>query len=57
MQYGIQEKPSIFDNVMRNRHLQCPHDAFHCIDGLAKEMLQATFEILLSIGEIKFLNI
>jgi hypothetical protein len=42
---------------MRDRHLQCLHDTFHCIGGLAKEMLQATFEILLPAGEIEFLNI
>ncbi|CAB5388031.1 unnamed protein product [Rhizophagus irregularis] len=28
-QYGIQNKPSIFDNVTCDRHLQCPHDVFH----------------------------
>uniref|UniRef100_U9UC83 Uncharacterized protein n=1 Tax=Rhizophagus irregularis (strain DAOM 181602 / DAOM 197198 / MUCL 43194) TaxID=747089 RepID=U9UC83_RHIID len=57
MEYGIQENPSVFDNVMRDRHFQCPHDAFHCIGGIVKEMLQATFEILNSIGENEFLNV
>ncbi|CAB5371849.1 unnamed protein product [Rhizophagus irregularis] len=28
-QYGIRNKPSIFDNVTHDRHLQCPHDVFH----------------------------
>ncbi|PKY62094.1 hypothetical protein RhiirA4_487991 [Rhizophagus irregularis] len=50
-QYGIRNKPSIFDNVIRDRHLQCPHDAFHCMGGLANQMLQATFSILTSKGE------
>jgi|GEM_PF-3337476 len=54
--YGIREKPSIFDNITRDRHIQCPHDAFHCMGGLAKEMLQATFEILSSAGEDEFLK-
>jgi len=39
MQYGIWEKLSIFDNVMCDCHLQCPHDAFYYIGDLAKEML------------------
>ncbi|GBC28437.2 hypothetical protein GLOIN_2v1480079 [Rhizophagus irregularis DAOM 181602=DAOM 197198] len=56
-QYGIREKPSSFDSISRDRHIQCPHDAFHCIGGLAKEMLQSTFGILNSIGENKFLNV
>jgi hypothetical protein len=55
-EYGIREKPSIFDKIIRDRHLQCPHDAFHCIGGLAKEMLQATFEILTATGEEEFLK-
>ena len=46
-EYGIREKPPIFDKIIRDRHIQCPHDAFHCMGGLAKEMLQKTFEILL----------
>ncbi|CAB4432429.1 unnamed protein product [Rhizophagus irregularis] len=41
---------------MRDRHLQCPHDAFHCMGGIAKEMLQATFEILTAMGEEVFLK-
>ncbi|CAB4420623.1 unnamed protein product [Rhizophagus irregularis] len=49
MEYGIRENPSVFDNVMRDWHLQCPHDAFHCMGGIAKEMLQATFEILTAV--------
>ncbi len=56
-QYGIREKPPIFDNVMRDRHIQCPHDAFHCMGGLAKEMLQSTFGILSSTGKTEFLKI
>ncbi|CAB5360472.1 unnamed protein product [Rhizophagus irregularis] len=56
-QYGIREKPSSFDSISRDRHIQCPHDAFHCIGGLAKEMLQSTFGILNSIGENEFLNV
>ncbi|POG69329.1 hypothetical protein GLOIN_2v1480079 [Rhizophagus irregularis DAOM 181602=DAOM 197198] len=56
MEYGIQENPSVFDNVMRDRHFQCPHDAFHCIGGIVKEMLQATFEILTAVGEEEFLK-
>jgi len=56
-EYGIREKPSIFDKITRDRHLQCPHDAFHCIGGLAKEMLQLTFKILSSAGEERFLNV
>ena len=55
--YGIREKPSVFDKITRDRHLQCPHDAFHCMGGLAKEMLQSTFEILSSTGEDEFLKI
>lgn len=55
-QYGIRNKPSIFDNVIRDRHLQCPHDAFHCMGGLANQMLQATFAILTSKGEELFLT-
>ncbi|PKY62093.1 hypothetical protein RhiirA4_334440 [Rhizophagus irregularis] len=55
-QYGIRNKPSIFDNVIRDRHLQCPHDAFHCMGGLANQMLQATFSILTSKGEGLFLT-
>ena len=54
--YGIREKPSVFDKITRDRHLQCPHDAFHCMGGLAKEMLQATFEILSLAGEDEFLK-
>ena len=42
---------------MRDRHLQCPHDAFHCMGGLANEMLQSTFEILFSKGETEFLKV
>jgi len=42
---------------MRDRHIQCPHDTFHCMDGLAKEMLQSTFGILSSTGETEFLKI
>ncbi|UZO24593.1 uncharacterized protein OCT59_016889 [Rhizophagus irregularis] len=56
-QYGIREKPSSFDSISRDKHIQCPHDAFHCIGGLAKEMLQSTFGILNSIGENEFLNV
>ncbi|PKY57872.1 hypothetical protein RhiirA4_429309 [Rhizophagus irregularis] len=56
MEYGIRENPSVFDNVMRDWHLQCPHDAFHCMGGIAKEMLQATFEILTAMGEEVFLK-
>ncbi|PKY62311.1 hypothetical protein RhiirA4_488574, partial [Rhizophagus irregularis] len=56
MQYGIRDKPSIFDNIFRDRHLQCPHDAFHCMGGLANKMLQSTFTILTSKGEESFLN-
>lgn len=47
-QYGIQNKPSIFDNVIQDHHLQYPHDAFHCMEGLANQMLQAIFAILIS---------
>ena len=56
-EYGIREKPSIFDNITWDCHIQCSHDAFHCMGGLAKEMLQATFEILSSTGEDEFLKI
>ncbi|CAG8717054.1 5297_t:CDS:2, partial [Funneliformis mosseae] len=42
---------------MHDHHLQCPHDAFHCMGGLAKEMLQSTFEILSSKGETEFLKV
>lgn len=56
-QYGIRNKPPIFDNVIRDRHLQCPHDSFHCMGGLANQMLQATFTILTSKGEESFLTI
>ncbi|CAB4437475.1 unnamed protein product [Rhizophagus irregularis] len=55
-EYGIRENPSIFDKVMRDRHLQCPHDPFHCMGGMAREMLQATFEILTAVGEEEFLK-
>ncbi len=55
-QYGIRDKPSIFDNVIRDRHLQCPHDAFHCMGGLANQMLQATFAILMTKEEESFLT-
>ena len=37
--YGIREKPSVFDNITRNRHIQCSYDTFHCMGGLAKEIL------------------
>ncbi|CAB4395578.1 unnamed protein product [Rhizophagus irregularis] len=56
-QYGIRNKPSIFDNVTRDRHLQCPHDVFHCMGGLASNMLQETFSILTTKGEELFLTI
>ncbi|RGB25373.1 hypothetical protein C1646_771828, partial [Rhizophagus diaphanus] len=55
MQYGIRDKPSIFDNIFRVRHLQYPHYAFHCMGGLANKMLQSTFTILTSKGEESFL--
>ncbi|UZO04585.1 uncharacterized protein OCT59_024962 [Rhizophagus irregularis] len=35
---------------------QCPHDLFHCMGGMAREMFQATFEILTAVGEEKFLK-
>jgi len=56
-EYGIREKPPIFDKIIRDHHIQCPHDAFHCMGGLAKEMLQKTFEILSTTGEDEFLKI
>jgi hypothetical protein len=56
-EFGIRKKPSIFDKVTRDRHLQCPHDAFHCVGGLAREMLQATFQTFSTIGENAFLEI
>ncbi|CAG8724657.1 9255_t:CDS:1 [Funneliformis mosseae] len=37
MQYGIREKPPVFDSVMRDHHLQCSHDAFHCMGVLPKK--------------------
>ncbi|CAG8737808.1 22742_t:CDS:2 [Rhizophagus irregularis] len=56
-EFGIRKKPSIFDKVTRDRYLQCPHDAFHCVGGLAREMLQATFQTFSTIGENAFLEI
>ncbi|PKC53644.1 hypothetical protein RhiirA1_478874 [Rhizophagus irregularis] len=56
-QYGIRNKPSIFDNVTCDRHLQCPHDVFHCMGGLASNILQETFSILTTKGEELFLTI
>ncbi|POG59717.1 hypothetical protein GLOIN_2v1847995 [Rhizophagus irregularis DAOM 181602=DAOM 197198] len=56
-QYGIRNKPSIFDNVTCDRHLQCPHDVFHCMGGLASNILQETFSILMTKGEELFLTI
>ncbi|PKC09450.1 hypothetical protein RhiirA5_415624 [Rhizophagus irregularis] len=56
-EFGIRKKPSIFDKVTRDHHLQCPHDAFYCVGGLAREMLQATFQTFSTIGENAFLEI
>ncbi|PKC56990.1 hypothetical protein RhiirA1_473195 [Rhizophagus irregularis] len=55
-QYSIRENPLTFDSVTRDRHQQCSHDAFHCMGGLANNMLQETFSVLTSKGEEAFLN-
>ncbi|GBB91384.1 hypothetical protein RclHR1_18630003 [Rhizophagus clarus] len=56
MEYGIWKNLSIFNEIMRDRHLQCLHDAFHCIGSLARETLQATFRTFSTIREDTFLK-
>ena len=35
--------PNILDDLSRNRHLQTPHDPFHCLAGLARRLFDHLF--------------
>lgn len=41
---GLRLTPNILDELSRDRHIQIPHDPFHCLAGLARRLFEHLFK-------------
>jgi len=55
-EYGIRLVPQPFENLMWDRHLQTPRDAYHAMGGKTRRLLDVTFSLLTSDGESEWLR-
>ncbi|RGB25881.1 hypothetical protein C1646_771141 [Rhizophagus diaphanus] len=54
--YSLRKHPSILDQLTWNRHLQVPQDAYHAVAEKIQRLMECTFLILKSDGEVAFIN-
>jgi len=50
-EYGLRLYPSPFDTLLRDRHINTPHDPYHAIGGKILKLLDVTMGLLLASGE------
>ena len=43
-EHGVCLTPNILDELSRDRHIQIPHDPFHCLAGLARRLFEHIFK-------------
>ncbi|CAG8848574.1 37503_t:CDS:2, partial [Gigaspora margarita] len=55
-EHGLTKRPSILNQLTRNRHLQTPQDAYHAIARKIQRLIDCTFSILNQRGKCTFLN-
>ncbi|CAG8762106.1 21754_t:CDS:2, partial [Cetraspora pellucida] len=55
-EYGLTISPGPFNSLMWDQHIQIPQDIYHSMGGKARTLLDATFNILNTIGEDSFLK-
>jgi len=55
-EYGLRLKPSILDELKRDRHLQNPQDVYHATAGKIGRLLKLTCELFSKEGETDFIK-
>ena len=54
-QYGLHDFLNPLDRLLRDRHLQTPHDVYHAVAGKVMKLLEETLNLLSKSGEETFL--